>query len=137
MKSLLPILVILALATGYGLWYQQSRGKIRTSQAAPESALTAAILGGPLGSRATLVQFSSAFCTPCRATRLLLENVVSTMPDVRHMDVDAEAHLDLVRKLNIHSTPTTLILDSQGLEIGRALGAPSREQVLKSLSAIK
>jgi thiol-disulfide isomerase/thioredoxin len=136
MKSLLPILVILVLATGYGLWYQRSRGRIRTSQTAPESALTAAILGGPLGSRATLVQFSSAFCTPCRATRLLLESVVSTMPDVRHMDIDAEAHLDLVRKLNIHSTPTTLILDSQGLEVGRAAGAPNRDQVLKSLLAI-
>ena len=138
-KSLVPILVILALATVYGLWYQSSRGKIRTkpvSQIAPESALTSEILGQELGSRATLVQFSSAFCTPCRATRLLLESVVSTMPDVRHMDIDAEAHLDLVRKLNIHSTPTTLILDSRGLEVGRAVGAPSREQVLKSLAAI-
>jgi len=139
-KSLLPILVILALATVYGLWYQRSRGKIRpsrVSQVAPESALTTEILGGPLGSRATLVQFSSAFCTPCRATRLLLESVAATLPDVRHMDIDAEAHLDLVRKLNIHSTPTTLILDSHGLEVGRAVGAPTREQVLKSLAAIK
>jgi thioredoxin-related protein len=58
------------------------------------------------------------------------------MPDVRHMDIDAEAHLDLVRKLNIRSTPTTLILDSQGLEVGRAAGAPNRDQVLKSLLAI-
>lgn len=58
------------------------------------------------------------------------------MPDVRHLDIDAEAHLDLVRKLNIHSTPTTLILDSRGVEVGRAIGAPSREQVLKSLAAI-
>jgi thiol-disulfide isomerase/thioredoxin len=136
-KSLLPILVILGLASGYGLWYQRSRGRVRSSHTAPESALTAAILGGPLGSRATLVQFSSAFCTPCRATRLLLESVVGAMPEVRHLDIDAEAHLDLVRKLNIHSTPTTLILDSQGFEVGRAVGAPNRDQVLKSLSAIK
>jgi thiol-disulfide isomerase/thioredoxin len=136
-KSLLPILVILGLATGYGLWYQRSRGRIQSSQTAPESALTAAILGGRLGSRATLVQFSSAFCTPCRATRLLLESVAVTMSDVRHLDIDAEGHLDLVRKLNIHSTPTTLILDSQGREVGRAVGAPNRDQVLKSLLAIK
>lgn len=136
-NSLLPILLILIPTTAYGLWYQRSRGKIRAKQPAPESALTAEVLGEPLGSRATLVQFSSAFCTPCRATRLLLENVVSTMPDVRHMDIDAEAHLDLVRKLNIHSTPTTLILDSGGLEVGRAVGAPTRDQVLKSLVAIK
>ena len=137
MKSLLPILLILIPTTAYGLWYQRSRGKIRAKQTAPGAALTVEILGEALGSRATLVQFSSAFCTPCRATRLLLESVVSTMPDVQHMDIDAEAHLDLVRKLNIHSTPTTLILDSQGLEVGRAVGAPTRDQVLKSLSAIK
>ena len=136
-KSLLPILLILIPTTAYGIWYQSSRGKIRAKRMAPESALTAEILGGPLGSRATLVQFSSAFCTPCRATRLLLENVVSTMTDVRHMDIDAEAHLDLVRKLNIHSTPTTLILNSQGLEVGRAVGAPTRDQVLKTLESIK
>jgi hypothetical protein len=59
------------------------------------------------------------------------------MSDVRHLDIDAEGHLDLVRKLNIHSTPTTLILDSQGREVGRAVGAPNRDQVLKSLLAIK
>lgn len=59
------------------------------------------------------------------------------MTDVRHMDIDAEAHLDLVRKLNIHSTPTTLILNSQGLEVGRAVGAPTRDQVLKTLESIK
>lgn len=137
MKSLLPILLILIPTTAYGLWYQRSRGKIRTKNSSPESALTAEILGDSLGSRATLVQFSSAFCTPCRATRILLENVVSTMPDVRHMDIDAEAHLELVRKLNIHSTPTTLILDSQGIEVGRAVGAPTRAQVLETLASIR
>lgn len=137
MNSLLPILLILIPTTAYGLWYQRSRGKIRAKHTAPEAALTAEILGEPLGSRATLVQFSSAFCTPCRATRVLLQSVVSNMSDVQHMDIDAEAHLDLVRKLNIHSTPTTLILDSQGLEVGRAVGAPTRDQVMNSLSAIK
>ncbi len=137
MNSLLPILLVLIPTTAYGIWYRRSRGKIRAKHTTPESALTAEMLGQPLGSRATLVQFSSAFCTPCRATRLLLENVVSTMEDVRHMDIDAEAHLELVRKLNIHSTPTTLILDSRGLEVGRAVGAPTRDQVLKTLQSIK
>ncbi len=137
MKSFAPILIVLALASGYGFWYQGSRGKIKGSQKAPDSLLNEAILGHELGSRATLVQFSSAFCTPCRATRTLLENVVSDMPDVRHMDIDAEEHLDLVRKLNIHSTPTTLILNSLGAEVGRAVGAPKRDQVLAALAAVR
>jgi thiol-disulfide isomerase/thioredoxin len=104
---------------------------------APEAALSSEILGGSLGTRATLVQFSSAFCTPCRATRILLEDVVLTLPDVKHIEIDAEAHLDLVRKLNIHSTPTTLILNSQGVEVGRAVGAPNRDQVLNSLNSVR
>ncbi|MDP1712367.1 MAG: thioredoxin family protein [Candidatus Nanopelagicaceae bacterium] len=137
MNSLAPILIVLSLASAYGLWYQRSRGRIRTSNMTPEAALSSEILGGSLGSRATLVQFSSAFCTPCRATRILLESVVSTLPDVSHIEIDAEAHLDLVRKLNIHSTPTTLILNSQGVEVGRAVGAPNRDQVLNSLTSVR
>ena len=83
------------------------------------------------------LQFSSAFCTPCRATRTLLENVVTELNDVRHVEIDAETNLELVRKLDIRSTPTTLILNSFGLEVGRAVGAPKRDQVLAALAAIK
>lgn len=137
MKSFAPILIVLALASVYGFWYQKSRGKIKGAHKTPDSALDEVTLGQPLGSRATLVQFSSAFCTPCRATRTLLESVVADMNDVRHMDIDAEEHLDLVRKLGIHSTPTTLILNSQGVEVGRAVGAPKRDQVLTALAAIR
>jgi thiol-disulfide isomerase/thioredoxin len=135
-KSFLPILIVLGAATAYGLWYQKSRGKIQ-AKAVSGHGLTAAVIGGDLGSRATLVQFSSAFCTPCRATRTLLENVVTDLSDVRHVEIDAETNLELVRKLDIRSTPTTLILNSFGVEVGRAVGAPKRDQVLAALAAIK
>lgn len=135
-KSFLPILIVLGAATAYGLWYQKSRGKIQ-AKAISGRALTSAIIGGELGLRATLVQFSSAFCTPCRATRTLLEDVVTDLNDVRHVEIDAETNLELVRKLDIRSTPTTLILNSSGVEVGRAVGAPKRDQVLAALAAIK
>ena len=135
MKSLLPIAIVLALASAYGFWYQRSRGAIRDKERA--GIITAQMIGAPLGARASLVQFSSAFCTPCRATRALLENVVEGLNDVVHIDIDAEDHLELVRELNILSTPTTLILDSRGHEVGRAVGAPKREQVLNALAAIR
>jgi len=135
-KSFLPILIVLGAATAYGLWYQKSRGKIQ-AKAISGKAITSAVIGGELGSRATLVQFSSAFCTPCRATRTLLENVVAELNDVRHVEIDAETNLELVRKLDIRSTPTTLILNSSGVEVGRAVGAPKRDQVIAALAAIK
>ena len=135
MKSLLPLVLVIGLASGYGLWYQRSRGTVKVKSG--QALITEAMICRALGSRATLVQFSTAFCTPCRATRVLLQNVVADMDDVAHVEVDAEAQLELVRTLNIMSTPTTLILDSHGLEVGRAVGAPKREQVIAALSAIR
>ncbi len=58
------------------------------------------------------------------------------MADVSHIDIDAESHLELVRRLDIRSTPTTIILDRNGQEISRAVGAPKREQVINALASI-
>ena len=135
MKSLLPIVIVLALATAYGLWYQRSRGKVVIRS--DKGLITQSMIGVELGARATLVQFSSAFCSPCRATRALLEDVTADMADVVHVDIDAEANLELVRQLDIRSTPTTLFLDRNGHEVGRAMGAPKRDQVLVAISAIR
>lgn len=85
------------------------------------------------GERATLVQFSSAFCAPCRATRRVLSDVADAVPGVVHVELDAEENLALVRELGVLRTPTTLILDGAGREIARAAGAPRKEQVLGAL----
>jgi thiol-disulfide isomerase/thioredoxin len=134
----LPILIVFTLATAYGIWYQRSRGKVKSkSSRARSAAISSKEIGADLGSRVTLVQFSSAFCTPCRATRALLTDITADLADVKHIDIDAEKNLDLVRRLDIRSTPTTLILDKSGNEVGRAVGAPKRAEVLATLSAIK
>ena len=87
-----------------------------------------------LGERATLLQFSSAFCAPCRATRRTLADVAAVVPGVRHVEVDAEHHLELVRAVGVLRTPTTLVLDARGAEVTRAAGAPRKEQVLDALA---
>jgi thiol-disulfide isomerase/thioredoxin len=88
-----------------------------------------------LGRRATLLQFSSAFCAPCRVTRRVLADVAGVVPGVVHVEVDAEHHLDLVRTLRVLRTPTTVIFDASGVEVGRASGAPRKEQVLRALES--
>ena len=88
------------------------------------------------GERATLLQFSSAFCAPCRATRRILADVARTVPGVAHVEVDAEHHLDLVRALGVVRTPTTLVLDPGGRELTRAAGAPRTDQVLGALEGV-
>jgi thiol-disulfide isomerase/thioredoxin len=91
---------------------------------------------GALGERATLVQFSTAFCAPCRATRQVLALVSEAVDGVRHVDIDAESHLDLVRKLRIRRTPTVLVLDSEGRVRNRASGQPRRAEVLAAVDAV-
>ena len=136
MDNYLPILIVLTLASAYGFWYQRSRGKVKV-KSSTKTAITPSDIGTELGSRVTLVQFSSAFCTPCRATRALLTDITADLDDVKHIDIDAEKNLDLVRRLDIRSTPTTLVIDKSGVEVGRAVGAPKRAEVLATLSAIK
>ncbi|WP_373566853.1 thioredoxin family protein [Streptomyces griseicoloratus] len=90
-------------------------------------------LGAELGARATLVQFSSAFCAPCRATRRVLGEVAGLVPGVAHIEIDAEAHLGLVRELDVLKTPTVLVLDAGGRVVRRAVGQPRKADVIAAL----
>ncbi|WP_371095282.1 TlpA family protein disulfide reductase [Streptomyces sanglieri] len=95
--------------------------------------LDAARIGAELGERATLVQFSSAFCQPCRATRRTLAEVARMVDGVAHVEIDAEAHLTLVRELEISRTPTVLVLDAVGRIVRRAVGQPRTVDVVAAL----
>lgn len=95
--------------------------------------LGAAQLGRPLRERATLLQFSTAFCQPCRATRRILADVAAMVPGVAHVEIDAEHHLDLVRSLEIVKTPTVLVLDADGHVVRRATGQPRKVDVVAAL----
>ncbi len=145
--GLVILLAALALAVAFGLWRAATDGRFRGTHevkgatgaavgAGSESVLAGTAYDVQLGERATLLQFSSAFCAPCRATRRVLEDVARIVPGVRHVEIDAEHHLDLVRRLGILRTPTTLVLDHHGREVRRASGAPTRQAVVASLSWI-
>jgi thiol-disulfide isomerase/thioredoxin len=84
----------------------------------------------------TLLQFSSAFCAPCRATRRVLEQVASETDGVVHREIDAEENLDMVRQFGVLRTPTTVILDADGVERSRATGAPTLAQVRAALASL-
>ena len=86
--------------------------------------------------RATLLQFSSAFCAPCRAVRRISGEVAAMVPGVRHVEVDAESHLDAVRALGIWRTPTLLVLDADGRITRRATGVPGKPQLIAALGEV-
>ncbi|MEI8084243.1 MAG: thioredoxin family protein [Actinomycetes bacterium] len=135
------LVVVLLLATAFGLWRRRTDGRFSeparpVSMTESRSVLTPDQLGQPLGEHATLVEFSSAFCAPCRATRTVLHRVADTVSGVTFVEIDAEASLDLTRELSILRTPTVLILDSTGTIRHRASGQPRYADVVGALGAI-
>ena len=146
------LVAVLVAATGFGLFRAARDGRFRGThpvrgaaqepaagepdQPAEPSVLDGSDIEHELGERATLLQFSSAFCAPCRATRRVLGEVTALVDGVAHVEVDAEQHLDATRAFGILRTPTTLVLDASGLEVTRATGAPTRDQVLTALARV-
>jgi thiol-disulfide isomerase/thioredoxin len=126
---------VLVGATALGLLWRMRQGRVRAVQPTDSLIPALAELGQAPGERATLLQFSSAFCAPCRATKRILGDVAEAVPGVRHVDVDAESNLELVRRLGILKTPTTLVLDAQGRVTQRAAGQPRTEQILAALES--
>jgi thiol-disulfide isomerase/thioredoxin len=111
-------------------------GAALTGAALTGPALTEADLGAMLGARATLVQFSTAFCAPCRPTRQILAQVAGMVDGVAHVEIDAASRLDLVRRLRINSTPTVLVLGPDGAIVNRAVGAPRKADVIAALGPV-
>ena len=136
MTGLVVCLAVLAVASAYGVAHRLRDGRIRMRTDDRVERLTSDDLGTALGERATLVQFSSAFCRPCVATRQVLDGVAARVDGVAHVEIDAELHLDLVRRLDVSSTPTTLVLDGDGIERRRAGGVPRRHEVLAALAEL-
>jgi thiol-disulfide isomerase/thioredoxin len=151
------LVAAVVLAVAVGLWRAATDGRFRGTHAVagapgtdavtaektvpeppaetPLGAAVVAEVGETLGERATLLQFSSAFCAPCRATRRVLADVAEVVPGVVHVEVDAEHHLEAVRRLGVLRTPTTIVLAADGSEVTRAAGAPRKEQVLAALAS--
>ena len=141
MEGLVIVVVVLLAASLLGFRHARSGRRIGRKTAGPPDRgssddrplLTADDLGESLGERATLVQFSTAFCQPCRATRRVLAGVAQDVAGVAHVEIDAESRLDLVRRLNVRRTPTVLVLDAAGRVVRRASGQPRTVDVVAAL----
>ena len=166
MTGLIALVVALVAATAIGLVLRRRSGQFRAAgqrRGAPATAdlppgsstpvagdsaksadkpasggnvLTEADLGAELGERATLVQFSTAFCAPCRGTRRILAEVAGMVDGVAHVEIDAESHLDLVRRLDIRRTPTVLVVGPDGRVAKRASGQPRKADVIAAVGEL-
>jgi thiol-disulfide isomerase/thioredoxin len=142
--GLIALAATLLAATVAGLVLRRRAGRFRPGPPrtvsktadAKASVLTEADLGRSLGARATLVQFSTAFCAPCRPTRQILTQVADMVDGVTHVEIDAAERLDLVRRLRISSSPTVLVLGPDGAIAKRAVGLPRKADVIAALGSV-
>lgn len=137
--GLIACLAVLAGATAFGMAWRRRNGRLggprRNAAGGPR--IGAAELGQPLGLQATLLQFSSEFCAPCRATHRILAEVASGADGVRHVEVDAGERMDLVRLLDVRRTPTVFVLGPQGEIARRGSGLMNKADVLDALDQIR
>ena len=133
MESLLPLLLLISLTSVIGLTLRAKKGVIKKGS---RLKISEGEFSGKYGTRLTILQFSTTFCSECRTAKAIVKDVIKDSEDITYVEVDAESNLDLVRRVDIRSTPTTIFLDSKGFEIARAKGAPKRDQLIKAIKAI-
>lgn len=128
LTGLLVAAFVMLAATAFGAYRKATDGKVRS--------VSGSISRLHEPGKITLLQFSSAFCSPCRATRAVCAEVARTMPGVAHLEIDAESQLDTVRALGIRRTPTVLIIAPGGEIVGRAEGALTLAQVRSAIGGV-
>jgi thiol-disulfide isomerase/thioredoxin len=119
-------------ATLLGVLHRVSQGRARTVAGSPVVRLDGVVLGD----RATLLQFSSEVCTPCRATARVLDDLAARVEAVAHVELDVARRPELASRFHVLQTPTTLILDADGAVRSRMGGAVRRDVVLAELERV-
>jgi thiol-disulfide isomerase/thioredoxin len=140
--GLLAAVAALAAALVIGELWRRRNGQLRPAAPGPDEPSPAVdpqlltTLGVRSGVPATLLQFSSAFCAPCRATRRICSEVVDLVDGVRHVEVDAEQNLDAVRALGVMRTPTLFVIDAHGRVVRRASGQPTKAHLIATVAPL-
>ncbi|WP_314422113.1 thioredoxin family protein [uncultured Microbacterium sp.] len=89
-----------------------------------------------LGSRATLVQFSTQMCARCPQVRRMLSTFVADADGLDHLEVDLTHRPDLSTRYRVVQTPTTFVVDGSGAVRARFHGVPHRHALTEALAAV-
>lgn len=123
---------LVGAATLLGLVHRATQGRVRSVA----DARLVSIDGVDLGGRATLLQFSTEVCAPCRSTARVLDDLAARTEEVAHVELDVARRPELASKYRVLQTPTTLILDRDGAVRARIGGAVRRDLVVAELQKV-
>jgi len=133
--ALLILAALLAATIGVGVFARWRQNRPRHQRR--DEVIDPRRLGAPgLGERATLLQFSTEMCSRCPGVHRTLDAIARSEQGVVHLDVDLTHRPDIAQHFHILQTPTTFILDRDGMIQTRFGGAPSRHVVELELARI-
>ncbi|WP_285116232.1 thioredoxin family protein [Leifsonia sp. fls2-241-R2A-40a] len=129
------VLGLVAVVAAGGLVWRATTGRARTLRAR-EAVRPGDVGADAFGAQATLLQFSTELCSPCRSTARVLAAAAVGSDGVRHVEIDVTRRPELADRFHLLQTPTTLILDASGTVRARIGGTARPDAVHSALRTI-
>lgn len=131
----LVLTALLAATVAVGLFLRWTQNRPRRTSS--EEIVEPRRLGAQaLGERATLLQFSTQMCARCPGVHRVLGSIADAHDGVMHLDVDLTDRPDIAKHFHVLQTPTTLILDRNGVIQTRFGGTPNRSAIELELGRV-
>jgi thioredoxin-related protein len=135
MNHWLLITSVLVLSSAFGLFLQFTRGKL-TNKYSNEISFDRLKTGHDLGKKATILQFKTEYCSICPGVKRQINELIKNDKGISFYEIDAVERIELAKKLHVKSSPTVLFFNEDGLEEGRIIGAPKKDQLRNTLEKI-
>ena len=135
MNHWLLITSVLVLSSAFGLFLQFTRGKL-TNKYSNELSFDQLKTGHDLGKKATILQFKTEYCSICPGVKRQINELIKNDKGISFYEIDAVERIELAKKLHVKSSPTVLFFNEAGLEEGRIIGAPKKDQLRNTLEKI-
>ncbi|SNS39522.1 thioredoxin family protein [Rhodococcoides kyotonense] len=135
MIGITVLVVALAVATAVGLFVRSRSGRVRSTDAQPESPELRGLLldAGATLDTPTILHFSADWCGPCAAVRRVVGQVLSDTDGPAELELDIDAHPELAREFGVLSLPTTFVLDRTLTQRARISGVPTAAALRSAL----
>ena len=79
----------------------------------------------------TIKYFTATWCGPCQSFKPIMQEVANEGHSVHFIDIDSER--DTAQQYNVRSVPT-VVIEENGSEVNRLIGATTKQIVLENLS---
>lgn len=85
--------------------------------------------------RPVLVEFTAAWCPPCRVMAPVLAELAGERDDLRVVALDVDANQTTAARYDVLSMPTFVLFD-RGVPVGRLIGSRPKRRLVRELDEL-